>query len=154
MAHRSYLSRSDPGRRLNKLRSGYVRLDEAIAARLIRSVHRSRGHAASLLLETSKSARSQSYQWESPVEYSLRPIRALEAGRHFQPPSGAIFYLTPTEALGCGRAPCAALRALGRKVSDEFSVPLCRTHHRQVHDRGDERVKLKILACDRRLLSL
>ena len=32
----------------------------------------------------------------------------------------------------------AQLRALGRKVSDEFTVPLCRTHHREVHRYGDE----------------
>jgi hypothetical protein len=30
-------------------------------------------------------------------------------------------------------------RALGRKVSDEFAVPLCRTYHRDLHRRGDER---------------
>ena len=29
-------------------------------------------------------------------------------------------------------------RALGRKVSDEFTVPLCRGHHREVHRCGDE----------------
>ena len=29
-------------------------------------------------------------------------------------------------------------RALGRKVSDEFSVPLCRIHHRLVHRVGNE----------------
>ena len=29
-------------------------------------------------------------------------------------------------------------RALGRKVSDEFAVPLCRAHHRAVHRAGDE----------------
>jgi hypothetical protein len=29
-------------------------------------------------------------------------------------------------------------RALGRKVSDEFAVPLCRTHHREVHRSGNE----------------
>ena len=29
-------------------------------------------------------------------------------------------------------------RALGRKVSDEFTVPLCRGHHREVHRYGDE----------------
>jgi hypothetical protein len=29
-------------------------------------------------------------------------------------------------------------RALSRKVSDEFVVPLCRTHHREVHRHGDE----------------
>ena len=29
-------------------------------------------------------------------------------------------------------------RAMGRKVSDEFTVPLCRTHHRDNHRFGDE----------------
>jgi hypothetical protein len=27
---------------------------------------------------------------------------------------------------------------MGRKVSDEFTVPLCRIHHRKLHLRGDE----------------
>ncbi len=46
--------------------------------------------------------------------------------------------------LVCGRQPTdahhlrfAQSRALGRKVSDEFTVPLCRGHHREVH-RCDE----------------
>ena len=45
----------------------------------------------------------------------------------------------------CGRQPSdahhvrfAQPRALGRKVSDEFTVPLCRIHHREVHRFGDE----------------
>jgi hypothetical protein len=45
----------------------------------------------------------------------------------------------------CGRRPSdphhlrfAQSRALGRKVSDEFTVPLCRTHHREIHDCHDE----------------
>jgi hypothetical protein len=45
----------------------------------------------------------------------------------------------------CGRRPSdphhlrfVQSRALGRKVSDEFTVPLCRTHHREVHHCGDE----------------
>jgi hypothetical protein len=29
-------------------------------------------------------------------------------------------------------------RALGKKVSDEFTVPLCRAHHRAAHKAGDE----------------
>jgi hypothetical protein len=29
-------------------------------------------------------------------------------------------------------------RALGRKPSYEFAVPLCRSHHRAVHQAGDE----------------
>jgi hypothetical protein len=45
----------------------------------------------------------------------------------------------------CGRRPAdahhlrfAQHRALGRKVSDEFIVPLCRGHHRDAHRCGDE----------------
>ena len=30
-------------------------------------------------------------------------------------------------------------RSLGRKVSDEFTVPLCRKHHQELHRRGNER---------------
>jgi len=47
--------------------------------------------------------------------------------------------------LVCGRRPAdahhlrfAQSRALGRKASDEFTVPLCRGHHREVHRCGDE----------------
>jgi ERF superfamily len=47
--------------------------------------------------------------------------------------------------LVCGRRPAdahhlrfAQLSALGRKVSDEFTVPLCQGHHREVHRSGDE----------------
>jgi hypothetical protein len=47
--------------------------------------------------------------------------------------------------LVCGRMPCdahhlrfAQPRALARKVSDEFTVPLCRGHHREVHRSSEE----------------
>jgi hypothetical protein len=30
-------------------------------------------------------------------------------------------------------------RGLGQKVSDEFAVPLCRAHHRELHRAGRER---------------
>jgi hypothetical protein len=45
----------------------------------------------------------------------------------------------------CGRKPSdahhlrfAQPRALGRKVSDEFTVPLCREHHGELHRRSDD----------------
>ncbi len=45
----------------------------------------------------------------------------------------------------CGRTPAEAHhirfaqpRALGRKVSDEYTVPICRVHHRDLHGYGDE----------------
>ncbi len=47
--------------------------------------------------------------------------------------------------LVCGRKPSdphhlrfAQVRALGRKVSDEYTVPLCRLHHRELHRAGNE----------------
>jgi hypothetical protein len=36
-------------------------------------------------------------------------------------------------------AAIAAIAALGRKASDEFAVPPCRSHHRAAHRAGDER---------------
>ena len=54
-------------------------------------------------------------------------------------------FVASQPCLVCGRQPCDAhhLRfmqpqALGRRVSDEFAVPLCRTHHRALHRNGDE----------------
>ncbi len=56
-----------------------------------------------------------------------------------------IRYVIKQPCLICGRRPSdphhlrfAQSRALGRKVSDEFTVPLCRAHHREVHRCGDE----------------
>src|SRR5262249_24639987 len=54
-------------------------------------------------------------------------------------------FVTKQPCLICGRTPSdphhlrfAQNRALGRKVSDEFTVPLCRGHHRDVHRSSDE----------------
>jgi ERF superfamily len=55
-------------------------------------------------------------------------------------------YVAQQACLVCGRKPSdphhlgfTQPRALGRKVSDEFAVPLCRGHHRAVHRFRDER---------------
>jgi hypothetical protein len=54
-------------------------------------------------------------------------------------------YVARQPCLLCGRKPSdphhlrfMQPRALGRKASDEFSVPLCRIHHRLVHRVGSE----------------
>ena len=54
-------------------------------------------------------------------------------------------FVAQQACLICGRKPSdahhlrfAQSRALGRKVSDEFTVPLCRGHHRELHRHGDE----------------
>jgi hypothetical protein len=54
-------------------------------------------------------------------------------------------FVSTQPCLVCGRAPAEAHhlrfaqpRALGRKVSDEFTVPLCRVHHRELHRHGAE----------------
>jgi hypothetical protein len=54
-------------------------------------------------------------------------------------------FVASQPCLVCGRFPSdphhlrfAQPRALGLKVSDEFVVPLCRGHHRQLHQAGDE----------------
>jgi hypothetical protein len=56
-------------------------------------------------------------------------------------------FVASQPCLVCGRQPSdphhlrfAQPRAIGLKVSDEFAVPLCRTHHRQLHQASDERV--------------
>src|SRR5262245_3163935 len=55
-------------------------------------------------------------------------------------------FITRQPCAVCGRQPCEAHHirfaqpsALGRRVSGEFTVPLCRVHHRELHRTGNER---------------
>jgi hypothetical protein len=54
-------------------------------------------------------------------------------------------FVASQPCLVCQRTPCdahhlkfAQARSLGRKVSDEFTVPLCRAHHQELHRHGNE----------------
>jgi hypothetical protein len=54
-------------------------------------------------------------------------------------------FVAKQPCLVCGREPCdphhlrfAQPRGLGQKVSDEFTVPLCRAHHRELDRAGKE----------------
>jgi hypothetical protein len=64
-------------------------------------------------------------------------------------------YVTSLPCLFCARTPSDAHhlrftqpRALGRKVSDEFAVPLCRTHHDAAHQARDEQAWWKSIGID------
>ena len=73
-----------------------------------------------------------------------KSLLALPEPRRFRDKTHRKF-VSKQPCLICGRQPAdahhlrfAQHRALGRKVSDEFIVPLCRGHHREVHRSGDE----------------
>jgi len=73
-----------------------------------------------------------------------KSLLALPEPRRFRDKAHRKF-VCKQPCLICGRQPAdahhlrfAQHRALGRKVSDEFIVPLCRGHHREVHRSGDE----------------
>jgi hypothetical protein len=64
-------------------------------------------------------------------------------------------FVAQQTCLVCGRQPCdahhlrfAQNRAIGRRVSDEFTVPLCRGHHRELHRHGNEAGWWKKLGLD------
>src|SRR5215471_6997506 len=64
-------------------------------------------------------------------------------------------FIASQPCLICGRHPSdphhlrfAQPRAIGLKVSDEFTVPLCRVHHRQLHQAGNEETWWKSLNLD------
>jgi hypothetical protein len=55
-------------------------------------------------------------------------------------------FVAAQPCLVCGRTPSdphhikfAEQRAMGRRVCDRFTVPICRLHHRELHRRGNER---------------
>jgi ERF superfamily len=82
---------------------------------------------------------------------SILPIAAPRRYRNKQ----HLRYVAQQPCLVCARKPSdphhlrfMQPRALGRKASDEFVVPLCRVHHREVHRAGDERAWWKHTSID------
>jgi ERF superfamily len=60
---------------------------------------------------------------------------------------GHLKFVAGQPCLVCGRTPCdshhikfAENWTVGRKVSDRFTVPLCRLHHHELHRSGNERL--------------
>ena len=117
-----------------------AKMEEAFAAKLtgrLRTKPRARrgaapGRADQNFAETSCTPQIDKSALELP---GARRIRDREHVRH----------VMKQPCVVCGRRPSdphhlgfVQSRALGRKVSDEFTVPLCRTHRCEVHRCGDE----------------
>jgi ERF superfamily len=79
-----------------------------------------------------------------PVDGIDKRVLAVAAPRRYRDREH-LRYVAKQPCLVCGRKPSdphhlryMQPRALGRKASDEFAVPLCRIHHRLVHRVGNE----------------
>jgi ERF superfamily len=79
----------------------------------------------------------------TPAKIEKSELMISEPRRHRD--KGHLKFVATQPCLVCGRRPADAHhlrftqpRAMGRKASDEFTVPLCRTHHRDNHRFGDE----------------
>ena len=76
-----------------------------------------------------------------PSAAAVSPLRKPVRRRN----KAHLAFVASQSCLVCQRSPCdahhlkfAQPRTLGRKVSDEFTVPLCREHHRDLHRYGNE----------------
>jgi hypothetical protein len=83
-----------------------------------------------------------------------KSVLTVAAPRRYRNPDHLRFVMQQP-CLLCGRKPSDAHhirfvqpRALGRKASDEFAVPLCRSHHRAAHRAGDEKAWWKQAGID------
>jgi hypothetical protein len=88
---------------------------------------------------------------ERPAAVELPPARIDKSQLTIAEPKrlrdkARLKFVATQPCLVCGRQPSdphhlrfAQPRAIGLKMSDEFTVPLCRGHHRQLHQTGDER---------------
>ena len=100
--------------------------------------------AAASIKEPERSVRGPGRSKKRRASFVDKSILALPAPRRIRDREH-VKSVAKQPCLVCGRRPADAhhLRftqalALGRKVSDEFTVPLCRGHHREVHRCGDE----------------
>jgi DNA recombination protein Rad52 len=89
-----------------------------------------------------------------PVEQGQQTEFVLAAPKRLRDPEH-LRYVASLPCLICARTPShahhlrfAQPRALGSKVSDEWTVPLCFTHHRALHDIGNEELWWQVHAVD------
>jgi hypothetical protein len=100
--------------------------------------------AAEALAVTLQEERQASHARSDPpgIDKSVLTVAAPRRYRNRE----HLRFVAQQPCLICGRKPSdphhlrhVQPRALGRRASDEFTVPLCRVHHRAVHRASDER---------------
>jgi hypothetical protein len=101
---------------------------------------RPENHSGAVVSIGSETSRSTSRARE-PIDKSQLKIGAVKRNRD----KTHLRFVASQPCLLCQHSPSdphhlrfAQPRALGMKVSDEFTVPLCREHHRQLHHSGNE----------------
>ena len=116
------------------------RVEDAFAAK-IATTESGNGEAVNRLPQDPREAQRSKPSASNHIDKNLL---AIPEPRRFRDKTHCKF-VAKQPCLVCGRQPVdahhlrfAQHRALGRKVSDEFIVPLCRGHHREVHRSGDE----------------
>jgi hypothetical protein len=109
------------------------------------------GQESSMSPTTEDHQRAKAPQAVASIDKSMLALR--EPRRYRDKEHRNFVCLQP--CLVCGRTPCdghhvgyAQPRAFGLKVSDEFTVPLCRVHHRALHRAGEEAAWWKEVGID------
>jgi hypothetical protein len=99
---------------------------------------------APAIQQSNAPSHGQARKRRRPVSAIDKSVLSLSAPRRIRD-RDHVKSVAKQPCLICGRRPAdvhhlrfAQSPALGRKVSDEFTVPLCRGHHREVHRCGDE----------------
>jgi hypothetical protein len=142
-AHRRFAAK-------NTLAAEDARTVEAACQRLLDGIYSSESSIATPPVADDAQGHLQA---EAPVA-ALQASPPSLAGAHHVPPQirparrrnkAHLVFVAAQPCVICLRTPCdahhlkfAQPKALGRKVSDEFTVPLCRQHHHELHRGGNE----------------
>lgn len=125
----------------NALTTADARAIEIACERLLRTDHNGTGapvHSTDLPPADHAPQSSDTAPGRQTIRTLIKPMRH-RSKEH-------LAFVAAQPCLICQRSPCdahhlkfAQPKALGRKVSDEFTVPLCRDHHHELHRHGNER---------------
>ena len=137
-AHRSLVEK-------NKLTTADTQhVEEAFQARLATLGVANSSHMGAVQSARPRTRKSKTTKQQTRSKAIDKSVLTLPEPRRIRDREHVKFVATHP-CLICGRRPSDAhhlrfvqSRALGRKVSDEFTVPMCRGHHREVHRCGDE----------------